>query len=191
DLLVAGTETIAYVLERAMTEVLHNPKVMLKAKEELEENIGRGNPIDESDILKLPYLQAIVKESLRLYPPAPVLFPRKAKEDVEISSGYRIPKGARVLINEWAICRNPNVWDNANLFLPERFLGSTIDVKGRHFQLTPFGSGRRICPGLTLAMRMIHVMLGSLINSFDWKLGNMNKDQPLKAIPVPVIIIKQ
>ncbi|MED6169595.1 hypothetical protein PIB30_022664 [Stylosanthes scabra] len=170
-----------------MTEVLHNPEVMFKAKQELDQNIGRGNPIHESDIPKLPYLQAIVKESLRLYPPAPVLFPKKSKEDVEIS-GYRIPKGARVLINEWAICRNLNVWDNANLFLPERFLGSKIEVKGRDFQLTPFGSGRRICPGLSLAMRMIHVMLGSLINSFDWKLGNMNKDQPLKAIPVPVII---
>ncbi|MED6200793.1 hypothetical protein PIB30_088708 [Stylosanthes scabra] len=187
DLLVAGTDTTAYGLERAMTEVLHSPEVMFKAKQELEETIGRGNPIDESDIAKLPYLQAIVKESLRLHPPAPLLLPRKAKVDVEIS-GYRVPQGTRVLINEWAIGRNPNVWDNPNSFLPERFLGSTIDVKGRDFQLTPFGSGRRICPGSPLAMRMIHVMLGSLINSFDWKLGNMDKDQPLKAFPVPIIV---
>ncbi|MED6114329.1 hypothetical protein PIB30_079225 [Stylosanthes scabra] len=187
DLLVAGTDTTAYGLERAMTEVLHSPEVMFKVKQELEQNIGRGNPIHESDIAKLPYLQAIVKESLRLHPPAPLLLPRKAKVDVEIS-GYRVPQGTRVLINEWAVGRNPNVWDNPNSFLPERFLGSTIDVKGRDFQLTPFGSGRRICPGSPLAMRMIHVMLGSLINSFDWKLGNMDKDQPLKAIPVPIII---
>ncbi|RYR50511.1 hypothetical protein Ahy_A07g037132 [Arachis hypogaea] len=187
DLLVAGTDTTAYGLERAMTEVLHNPEVMSKAKQELEQNIGRGNPIDESDVAKLPYLQAIVKESLRLHPPAPLLLPRKAKVDVEIS-GYRIPKNARVLINEWAIGRNPNVWDNANSFLPERLLGSKIDVKGRDFQLTPFGSGRRICPGSPLAMRMIHVMLGSLLNSFDWKLQSMDKDQPLLAIPLPIII---
>ncbi|XP_057724406.1 7-ethoxycoumarin O-deethylase-like [Arachis stenosperma] len=187
DLLVAGTDTTAYGLERAMTEVLHNPEVMSKAKQELEQNIGRGNPIDESDVAKLPYLQAIVKESLRLHPPAPLLLPRKAKVDVEIS-GYRIPKNARVLINEWAIGRNPNVWDNANSFLPERLLGSKIDVKGRDFQLTPFGSGRRICPGSPLAMRMIHVMLGSLLNSFDWKLQSMDKDQPLQAIPLPIII---
>ncbi|KAL4293712.1 geraniol 8-hydroxylase [Arachis hypogaea] len=183
DLLVAGTDTTAYGLERTMTEVLHNPEVMFKAKQELEQNIGRGNPLDESDIAKLPYLQAIVKESLRLHPPAPLLLPRKAKVDVEIS-GYRIPKDARVLINEWAIGRNPNVWDNANSFLPERFLDSKIDVKGRDFQLTPFGSGRRICPGSPLAMRMIHVMFGSLINSFDWKIENMDKDLPLRAIPI-------
>ncbi|MED6118195.1 hypothetical protein PIB30_000173 [Stylosanthes scabra] len=189
DLLVAGTDTTAYGLERAMTELLHNPKVMSKAKHELEQIIGKGNTIEESDVVKLPYLQAIIKETLRLHPPAPLLLPRKAKIDVEIS-GYTIPKGARVLINAWAIGRNPNIWEDAHLFLPERFLGSNIDVKGRDFQLTPFGSGRRICPGSPLAIRMIHVMLGSLVNSFDWKLENnikpedMDIDQPLRAIPL-------
>ncbi|XP_015933346.2 geraniol 8-hydroxylase [Arachis duranensis] len=193
DLLVAGTDTTAYGLERAMTELLHNPKAMSKAKQELEQIIGKGNPIEESDVAKLPYLQAIIKETLRLHPPAPLLLPRKAKVDVEIS-GYTIPKGARVLINAWAIGRNPNIWEDANLFLPERFLGSNIDVKGRDFQLTPFGSGRRICPGSPLAIRMMHVMLGSLVNSFDWKLENnikhedMDMDQPLRAIPVALNI---
>ncbi|MED6135229.1 hypothetical protein PIB30_044353 [Stylosanthes scabra] len=188
-LLVAGTDTTAFGLERAMTELLHNPKVMSKAKQELEQIIGKGNPIEESDVVKLPYLQAIIKETLRLHPPAPLLLPRKAKIDVEIS-GYTIPKGARVLINAWAMGRNPNIWEDAHLFLPERFLGSNIDVKGRDFELTPFGSGRRICPGSPLAIRMMHVMLGSLVNSFDWKLENnikhddMDLDQPLRAIPV-------
>ncbi|MED6118196.1 hypothetical protein PIB30_000174 [Stylosanthes scabra] len=189
DLLVAGTDTTAFGLERAMTELLHSPKAMSKAKQELEQIIGKSNPIKESDVSKLPYLQAIVKETLRLYPPAPLLLPRKAKIDVEVS-GYTIPEGARVLINAWAMGRNPNIWEDAHLFLPERFLGSNIDVKGRDFQLTPFGSGRRICPGAPLAVRMMHVMLGSLINSFDWKLENnikpedMNMDQPLRAIPL-------
>ncbi|KAK7268452.1 hypothetical protein RIF29_21150 [Crotalaria pallida] len=191
DLLVAGTDTTAYALERAMTEVLHNPRVMAKAKMELEQTIGIGNPIEESDVARLPYLQAIIKETLRMYPPAPLLLPRKAKVDVEIS-GYTIPQGARVLINEWAIGRNPSIWENANSFSPERFLGSTIDVKGHNFQLTPFGSGRRICPGSPLAIRMLHSMLGSLINTFDWKLENnldpkdMDLDQPLRAIPFKI-----
>jgi cytochrome P450 len=185
---VAGTETSAFGLERAMTRVVHDPRVMSIAKKELEETIGLGNPIEESDIERLPYLQAVIKESLRLHPPAPMLLPRKARVDVEIS-GYTIPKGAQVLINEWAIGRT-DIWDDAHLFLPERFLGSEIDVKGRHFKLTPFGSGRRICPGSPLAVRMLHLMLGSLINCFDWKLENnmeakdMNLDKPLKAIPV-------
>ncbi|GAU40870.1 hypothetical protein TSUD_40450 [Trifolium subterraneum] len=188
DLLVAGTDTSAFGLERAMTRLVHDPKAMSIAKKELEDTIGLGNPIEESDIDRLPYLQAVIKESLRLHPPAPMLLPRKARVDVEIS-GYTIPKGAQVLINEWAIGRT-DIWDDAHLFLPERFLGSEIDVKGRHFKLTPFGSGRRICPGSPLAVRMLHLMLGSLINSFDWKLENnmeakdMNLDKPLRAIPV-------
>nr|BAE71205.1 putative cytochrome P450 [Trifolium pratense] len=188
DLLVAGTETSAYGLERAMTRLVHDPKAMSKARKELEETIGLGNPIEESDIDRLPYLNAVIKESLRLHPPAPMLLPRKARVDVEIS-GYTIPKGAQVLINEWAIGRT-DIWDDADSFSPERFLGSEIDVKGRHFKLTPFGSGRRICPGSPLAVRMLHLMLGSLINSFDWKLENnmeakdMNLDKPLRAIPV-------
>ncbi|WVZ04211.1 hypothetical protein V8G54_025017, partial [Vigna mungo] len=98
----------------------------------------------------------------------------------------------RVLINEWATGRSPKVWEDAHVFSPERFLDSDIDVKGRHFKLTPFGSGRRICPGSPLAVRMLHLMLGSLVNSFDWKLENnmepkdMDMDQSLRAIPVPL-----
>ncbi|XP_058760878.1 cytochrome P450 76T24-like [Vicia villosa] len=188
DLFLAGTDTTAYVLERAMSELVRNPEIMSKAKKELEEIIGLGNPVVESDISRLPYLQAVVKESLRLHPPAPMLLSRKARVDVEIS-GYTIPKGAHVWINEWGIGRT-NIWEDAHLFSPERFIGSEIDVKGRHFKLIPFGSGRRICPGSPLAVRMLHSMLGSLINSFDWKLENsiepkdMNLDKSLKAIPV-------
>lgn len=174
-----------------MAELINNPHAMSKAKAELEQVIGKCNPIEESDIAKLPYLQAIIKETLRLHPSAPLLLPRKALIDVEIH-GYTIPKGAQVLINEWAMGRNPNIWDNPNSFSPERFLGSEINFKGQNFQLTPFGGGRRICPGLPLAIRMLHMMLGSLINVFDWKLengvkkGDMVMDQPLRAIPVRI-----
>ncbi|XP_061368829.1 geraniol 8-hydroxylase-like [Gastrolobium bilobum] len=193
DLLVAGTDTTAYALERSLTELIHNPGDMYKVKKELEETIGIGNPVEESDVARLPFLQAVIKETLRLYPPAPLLLPRRARTDVEIA-GYTIPKGTQVLINEWAIGRSQNIWDNANVFLPERFMESDIDVKGRHFQLTPFGSGRRICPGSPLAIRMLHLMLGSLINTFDWKLENniqpkdMDLDQSLRAVPVAISI---
>ncbi|RAL41234.1 hypothetical protein DM860_010028 [Cuscuta australis] len=192
DLLVAGTDTTAYGLEKALSELVHNPEVMSKAKRELEQTIGLGKAMEESDIGRLPYLEAVVKESLRLHPPAPLLLPRRAKTDVLVPGGYTIPRGAQVLINEWAIGRSETAWEDANSFLPERFLGSEIDVKGRHFKLTPFGSGRRICPGSPLAIRMMHLMLGSLINSFDWRLeGNMDPkdmdfDKPLRAIPISV-----
>ncbi|KAL5195536.1 Geraniol 8-hydroxylase [Glycine soja] len=189
DLFVAGTDTTAYGLERTMTELMHNPEAMLKAKKEIAETIGVGNPVEESDVARLPYLQAVIKESLRMHPPAPLLLPRRAKTDVQVC-GYTVPEGAQVLINEWAIGRNPGIWDKAHVFSPERFLHSDIDVKGRHFKLTPFGSGRRICPGSPLAVRMLHNMLGSLINNFDWKLQNnmdpkdMDLDQSLMAIPL-------
>lgn len=184
-------------MEWAMAELLHNPEILSKAKAELNQVIGKGNPVEESDISRLPYLQAVVKETFRLHPVVPFLLPRKAEEDVEIK-GYIIPKGAQVLVNAWAIGRDPSLWENANAFMPERFLGSDIDVKGRNFELIPFGGGRRICPGMPLAIRMLHLMLGSLIHNFDWKLEGEDKNlddkfgltlqtaQPLKAIPVPV-----
>ncbi|CAK8571280.1 unnamed protein product [Lathyrus sativus] len=187
DLFVAGTDTTSYTIERAMAELVHNPHVMSKVKEELGQIIGIGNSIEESDISRLPYLQAVVKETLRLHPSAPLLLPRKARIDVKIC-GYTIPQGSQVLVNEWAMGRNPSIWDNPNTFFPERFLGSEINFKGQNFQLTPFGSGRRMCPGMPLAERMLHTMLGSMINSFDWKKKNGDRDidQPLRAIPIRV-----
>lgn len=184
-----------------MAELLQNPEALSKAQLELNEVIGKGNPVEESDIARLPYLQAIIKEKFRMHPAAPLLFPRKAESDVEIE-GLTVPKGAQVLVNAWAIGRDPSIWDDSNSLKPERFLGSEIDVRERNFELLPFGAGRRICPGLPLAMRMLHLMLGSIINSFVWKLEdgvtlqNMNMDdkfglalemaKPFRAIPIPV-----
>ncbi|KAL6280212.1 hypothetical protein ACE6H2_017093 [Prunus campanulata] len=198
-LFVAGSDTTSSTFQWAMAELLHNPEVLSKAQLELEQVIGKGNPVEESDIARLPYLQAIVKETFRLHPAVPLLLPRKAGADVVIK-GFTVPKGAQVLVNTWAIGRDPSLWDEPNSFKPERFLGSEIDVKGRNFELIPFGAGRRVCPGLPLAMRMLHLMLGSLIHSFDWKLEdgitpeNMNMDdkfgitlemaQSLRAVPV-------
>ncbi|GMI67334.1 cytochrome P450, family 76, subfamily C, polypeptide 4 [Hibiscus trionum] len=200
-LFVAGTDTTSSTLEWAMAEVLRNPQVLLKAKKELEEAIGKGNPIEECDINRLPYLQAIIKETFRMHPVVPLLLPRRAGCDADLC-GYKVPEGSQVFVNVWAIGRDPSIWENPNSFAPERFSGSEIDVKGRNFGLVPFGAGRRICPGLPLASRMLHLMLGSLINSFDWELeggvspNEMNMEEkfgitlqmaePLRAIPVLV-----
>ncbi|KAH7865000.1 hypothetical protein Vadar_001017 [Vaccinium darrowii] len=199
DLFVAGTDTTANTLEWAMAELLHNPAILLKAQEEMDHIIGKGNPVEEVDLALLPYLQAIIKETLRLHPPTPLLLPRKAEEDVEIC-GFTVPKGAQVLVNAWAIGRDESTWDKPELFRPERFLGSEIDVKGQHFELIPFGAGRRICPAVGMANRMLQIMLASLVHSFDWKLDGrigaedmdmedesgitVRKAQRLRAIPV-------
>ena len=159
-----------------MAELMKNPEMMARAQKEIEQTLGKDRPIiQESDISKLPYLQAIIKETLRLHPPIVLLIPRKAETNLELY-GYMLPKNAQVLVNLWAIGRDPKVWENPEVFSPERFLESKIDVKGRNFELLPFGAGRRICPGLTLAYRMLNLMLANLIHSFNWKLeGGMNR----------------
>ncbi|XP_021662323.2 LOW QUALITY PROTEIN: geraniol 8-hydroxylase, partial [Hevea brasiliensis] len=169
DLFAAGTDTTSSTLEWAMTELVRNPKTLLKAGEELEQIISRGSYMQESDITQLPYLKAIIKETFRLHPAVPLLLPSKAGVDVEIC-GFTVPKGAQLLVYAWAIGRDPSLWEDPVLFMPERFLGSDMDVRGCDFELNPFGAGRRICPGLPLGIRMLHLMLGSLIHSFDWKL---------------------
>lgn len=194
-LFVAGTDTTAATSQWAMAELLRNPKSLSKVRAELDDIIGKGNPVEESDVSRLPYLQAVLKETFRLHPAVPLLLPRKAEADVEIN-GFTIPKGAQILVNAWAIGRDKDIWEDPDLFKPERFMGSEVDVKGRNFELIPFGAGRRICPGLPLALRMMPLMLGTLIHSFEWKLENgddvdmedkfgitLQMAQPLRAVP--------
>ncbi|XP_057250330.1 cytochrome P450 76AD1 isoform X2 [Beta vulgaris subsp. vulgaris] len=199
DLFAAGTDTTASTLEWAMTELLRNPDKMAKAQNELDEVFGKGVIIQETNISKLTYIQAIVKETYRLHPAAPFLIPYKAEKNVELCD-YFVPKNTQLWVNVWSIGRDPRVWPNPLMFSPERFIGRDTDVKGRDFELIPFGAGRRICPGIPLAYRMLHLMLATLLHSFNWKYhdGENSKDidveekfgitlqkaQPLQAIPL-------
>ncbi|KAL0813297.1 hypothetical protein Bca101_069740 [Brassica carinata] len=171
DMFVGGTDTNSSTLEWAMAELLTNPTTMAKAQTETKQMLGLNGFVQEPDISELPYIQAIVKETFRLHPPVPFLLLREAETDVEIF-GYFVPKDAQVLVNVWAIGRDPGVWENPTRFEPERFLGKEIDVKGKNYKLTPFGAGRRICSGLPLAVKMVSLMLVSLLYSFEWKLPN-------------------
>ncbi|KAI3717036.1 hypothetical protein L1987_68351 [Smallanthus sonchifolius] len=200
DLFSAGTDTTSTTLEWAMAEVLRNPHTMTKAKQELEEVIGKGKIVKEDDVSRLPYLSCIVKEALRLHAPAPLLIHRKVHKQVQLN-GYTITEGTLVLVNAWAIGRDPTVWDDSLEFKPQRFLESGLDVRGQDFDLIPFGGGRRICPGLPLANRMVPTMLGSLLNNFDWIIDTKNqhaaldmtgkfgitltKAKPLCVVPIP------
>jgi cytochrome P450 len=119
--------------------------------------------------MKLNYLKLVIKETMRLHPPVPLLLPRQCKETCQVL-GYSIPSGARVLINAWALGRNPEYWSDAEEFIPERFEGSSVDLKGNTFECIPFGAGRRICPGAEFGMAIINIALSSLLLYFDWKL---------------------
>jgi cytochrome P450 len=165
-----------------MAELLRNPDKLTKARKELCQIIDKDETIEESHISKLPFLQAVVKETLRLHPPIPLLLPHKCDENVNIL-GFNVPKNAQVLVNVWAMGRDSTIWENPNIFMPERFLECDINYKGNNFELIPFGAGKRICPGLPLAHRTAHLMVASLLHKFEWNLADglmpqhMNMDE--------------
>ncbi|XP_062194302.1 trimethyltridecatetraene synthase-like [Phragmites australis] len=169
DLIAGGTESSAVTVEWAISELLKKPEVIAKATEELDRVIGRGRWVTEKDIPHLPYVDAIVKETMRLHPVAPMLVPRLSREGTSVG-GYDIPAGTRVLVSVWSIGRDPALWDAPEEFAPERFLGSKLDVKGQDYELLPFGSGRRMCPGYSLGLKVIQVSLANLLHGFAWRL---------------------
>ncbi|RWR72822.1 Cytochrome P450 [Cinnamomum micranthum f. kanehirae] len=170
DIFTGGTESTSSVVEWAMSELMRNPRAMEKAQAEARQ-VFSGKTKDGRDTNELSYLKSVLKETLRLHAPVPLLVPRECRKRCEIG-GYRIPEKTRVLINAWAIGRDPQQWDDAESFKPERFDESTIDFKGAHFELIPFGAGRRICPGVTFGVTNSMVPLAELLYYFDWKLPN-------------------
>ncbi|KAK1422270.1 hypothetical protein QVD17_25261 [Tagetes erecta] len=185
DLLVAGTDTSAAVVVWAMTSLITNPKVMKKAQEEVRNVIGKSGKVSEDDLPKLNYLKAVIKESLRMYPPAPLLVPRETRKDV-IVKGYTIKHKTLVYVNAWAIARDPKYWENPEEFFPERFLGGReVDFKGNDFEFIPFGAGRRICPGISIGVVVAELLLANLLYLFDWGLpdGVMKEDIDFNVMP--------
>lgn len=177
ELIAGGTEGSAASVEWAMCELLKNPYTFNKATQELDNIIGRERWVQEADVTNLPYLNAVIKEMMRLHPVGAFLAHRFASQDCKVA-GYDVPKGTRVLVSKWSIGRDPELWDDPENFRPERFIGKAIDVKGQDFELLPFGSGRRMCPGYNLGLRMIQTSLANLIHGFSWKLPkNMTREE--------------
>ncbi|KAK9756003.1 hypothetical protein RND81_01G066200 [Saponaria officinalis] len=176
DLIAGGTESSAVTVEWAMAELIRKPEVITKAIEELDRVIGKERWVQESDIQHLPYIRAIAKETMRLHPVAPMLVPRMSRENVKVQ-GYDIPKGSVLLVNTFTIQRDPKVYENPEVFWPERFIENKIDVMGHDFELLPFGTGRRMCPGYSLGLKVIESSLANLIHGFNWKLPQNMKSQ--------------
>ncbi|XP_012844681.1 PREDICTED: geraniol 8-hydroxylase-like [Erythranthe guttata] len=171
ELFIGGTDSSTTTVEWAMTELIRNPNILSKLRQELSEKITNGKTVQEQDLPQLPYLTAVIKETMRLHPPSPLLLPRRAEQEVEIH-GFTIPKNTRIWLNVLSITRDPKSWDGPTCFVPERFLDSDIDFRGRVFSFIPFSSGRRICPGMNLGLRMVSLILATLVQKFDWKLPN-------------------
>ncbi|ONH95459.1 hypothetical protein PRUPE_7G072300 [Prunus persica] len=178
NIFAAGTDTSAITTEWALAELINHPEVMKKAIQEIDSIVGKNRLVQESDIANLPYLQAIVKET-----PAAPLIVRESTEACSIG-GYEIPAKTRLFVNVWAINRDPNHWEKPLEFEPERFVTedgsgkSQLDVRGQHFHLLPFGSGRRGCPGTSLALQVVQTTLAAIIQCFEWKVegGSNNVD---------------
>jgi cytochrome P450 len=178
DIFSAGSETSSTVLVWAMSELVKNPRVMHKAQSEVRETFQGQDKITESDLVRLRYVQLVIKETLRLHAPVPLLLPRECRESCQIM-GYDVPKGTKVFVNAWAIARDRRLWRDGEEFRPERFEGSSIDFRGNDFEFTPFGAGRRICPGITLGLANLELALASLLYHFDWDLPDGAKLEEL------------
>ncbi|KAL4334085.1 hypothetical protein GQ457_07G009840 [Hibiscus cannabinus] len=200
DIVVGGTDTTTTMVEWTMAELIQHPEILEKAKKELVDVVGLNNTVEESHLPNLKYLNAVIKETFRLHPALPLLVPRYSAESSNLG-GYAIPKGTKVFLNMWSIHRDPHVWDNSLEFKPERFLSDIagkFDYFGNDFRFMPFGSGRRKCPGLPIAEKMLYFILASLLHSFEWKLLQgtdldmsgkfgivLKKKKPLLLIPTP------
>ncbi|XP_031100641.1 cytochrome P450 82A3-like [Ipomoea triloba] len=198
SVLTGAADTSIVTLTWALCLILNNYNVLERIQDELNTHVGKQRWVEESDLKQLIYLQAVIKETLRLYPAAPLGVPHEAIEDCTIN-GYHIQKGTRILLNIAKIHRDPIVWVEPDKFKPERFLTShkDIDVKGNNFELIPFSSGRRICPGISLGLPTIQLTLASLFHSFDMRrLSNEPIEMTessgmtnIKATPVQALLI--
>ncbi|KAM0007001.1 putative cytochrome P450 [Helianthus debilis subsp. tardiflorus] len=178
DVFTGGTDSTYATLEWELSELIRNPHAMKKLQEEVRQ-VAKGKPkITENDLDQMRYLKAVVKETFRMHMPLPLLVPRESTQDVELM-GYNIAAGTQVLINAWAVGRDPALWDNPDEFRPERFLDSSVDYRGLHFELTPFGAGRRKCPGIQFAMSVNELVLASLVHKFDFVLPDAQKGEDL------------
>ncbi|KAJ4777022.1 Cytochrome P450 family protein [Rhynchospora pubera] len=199
DMFTGGTDTTSTTVEWAMAELINKPDILKKLQDELDQIVGKDKLVEESHLKQLQFLSLVIKETLRLHPPLPLLIPHCPSSPC-IIDGYLIPKGTRVFINVWAIQRDPSNWTDPLEFKPERYLqqGLQRDFGGKDFDYFPFGSGRRICAGIAMAERIVGYLLATIVHSFDWKLPEgkdvdlseqfsivMKKAIPLVAIPTP------
>ncbi|KAI0497676.1 hypothetical protein KFK09_020909 [Dendrobium nobile] len=180
DILMAGSETTATTLEWAISELVCNPHIMKKAQKEVRDAFGNdmrkiiGDEKQMSNMLC--YLQLVIKETLRLHTPLPLLLPRVNQEKCKVM-GYDIPVRTQVMVNAWAIARDPKYWDKPEVFWPERFKENHVDLKGAHFEMIPFGAGRRICPGMHFGLVTVEMALAHLLYYFDWEYPAKNGEE--------------
>ncbi|XP_008787550.2 cytochrome P450 78A5-like isoform X2 [Phoenix dactylifera] len=168
EMIFRGTDTVAILLEWIMARMVLHPDIQSKVQSEMDAVVGNSRLVSDSDIPNLPYLQSVVKESLRMHPPGPLLsWARLAIHDVHVGDHF-IPAGTTAMVNMWAITHDERIWADPNEFRPERFMAEDVSILGSDLRLAPFGSGRRVCPGKALGLATVHLWLAQLLQSFKW-----------------------
>ncbi|KAK2641040.1 hypothetical protein Ddye_022803 [Dipteronia dyeriana] len=178
EIFSAGSDSSVTVVDWAMAELMKNPTILKKAQDEVGEVFNKKAKVDETSINEMTFLKLVIKETMRLHTPAPLLVPRQCAQNCVIN-GFDIPIGAKIIVNAWAIARSPEYWTQPESFIPERFIDSSIDYMGANFDYIPFGSGKRICAGIRFALTNVELQLVMLLYHFDWKLPNGMKHQDL------------
>ncbi|KAH9308125.1 hypothetical protein KI387_036036, partial [Taxus chinensis] len=181
-----------------MRELLKNPCAMATAQQEIESvvGLGRNGLLKESDVKDCVYLRCLVKETLRLHPPGPLLIPHQSTEGRTVGR-YHIPERTRLFVNVWAMGRDESIWEDPYLFKPDRFMGKSIDLRGQHYELLPFGTRRRGCPGISMGLCVVELALAQLLHCFDWSVegeatggGRLTNHGTLWLLtPVPLLIV--
>ncbi|CAN0878347.1 2-methylbutanal oxime monooxygenase [Linum grandiflorum] len=183
NLFVGAIDTSAVTVGWAFSELMRNPRVMKKAQDEVRSVVGPNKHRAEgSDLDKFKYLELILKETFRKHSPTPLGVPHFCMKHCKVG-GYDILPGTQVIINNYSLGRDPKIWTDPESFYPERFEGSPIDYRGSHFELIPFGAGRRICPGLAMGTTAVKYMLANLLYHFDYELPNGMKPEEFKLAP--------
>ncbi|KAM3231865.1 cytochrome 71A9 [Capsicum annuum] len=178
DIFIAGTDTSSTTIEWVMAELILNPRIMKKAQQEVRQVAKGKHKVQETDLYKLEYLKLIIKETLRLHPPAPLLVPRVTISSCKIMD-YEVPANTRILINATAIMTDPKYWEDPLTFLPERFLNKEIDYRGQNFEFLPFGAGRRGCPGINFSIPLVELAIANLLFHYEWSLPEGMKAKDL------------
>lgn len=200
DTFAGGIDTCAATTIWIMSELMRNPRVMRKAQSEVRAAVRNKSRVDEEDAQGLKYLKMIVKENFRLHPPGTLLIPTETMQSCEIA-GYSVPAGTRIHVNVWAMGRDPDIWDRPEEFFPERFEDAHVDFRGLHFELLPFGSGRRACPAIAMGVANVELVLANLLYCFDWELPKGMKEDGIdmeetgqlvfrKKVPLELVPVK-
>ncbi|KAI3820897.1 hypothetical protein L1987_08448 [Smallanthus sonchifolius] len=178
EMIFRGTDTVVILLEWILARIVLHPDIQARAQSEIDSVVGSSRPVSDADLPNLPYLHAIVKETLRVHPPGPLLsWARLAIHDTLVGP-HMVPAGTTAMVNMWAITHDERIWADPETFNPDRFMSQEVSIMGSDLRLAPFGAGRRVCPGKAMGLATVQLWLAQLLQNFKW-VGPVSGSDPI------------